>query len=183
MKRALLLFRLVSVVYACFICTVAGAGDKCDCLSEMNLIEALSDERLRHNDPDAYVAAIECLGARKSVAAVNALVALLDYRRSYTDWQSAQEMTLRTHVRASFYPAVDALATIGEPALPSVAQALAASGVDTERYRSASDVFLAVFWLAREDGASFLEKEAAGRPSDLERERLLRAAERLRMSN
>ena len=157
------------------------AGIECPPENEARYIADLSDQQLQQDDPDAYAEAILCLGKLESVAAVNSLVSLIDYRRSFNSQQSFNETLSQGMItRRVLYPSVRALSDIGRPALPSVANALARNEVGTESHESAVDIFKTFFWGTRAEGSAYLEIEAAGpQRTELERERLLAAAKRL----
>ena len=172
--------RIIAATLVLLLLPEVTSGVECQPENESQYIADLSDQQLRQDDPDAYAEAIQCLGKLESLAAVNSLISLIDYQRSFTTEKSFHEALSRMITRRVLYPAVRALADIGKPALPSLANVLARDEVGTESYESAFYVFLTIFRENREEGAAYLEMEAAGlQRTELERERLLIAAEKL----
>lgn len=146
-------------------------GLSCPARLEQEYLSSLRES----SDPEEIVQAIECLGILGSIPAVNPLIDLLEFRRSfYWDGTGAVKPML-PHGR---YPAGQALARIGKPSLPSLVKVLAQSEQDSVKGEVAFYALLSIFREQPEEGYSFLLKAALVEKSELGRETLLEVAKR-----
>lgn len=143
-----------------------------DCQSdrEMEYIKALRSSEVQESDPEFFVESIICTGKLRSIAAVNALADLLDYKYEFP-WDHGGEFYLVS--RTERYPAAGALVEIGKPALPSLTVALGSRDMASDPARTIVVAMLLIFDGNLENTASYLRKASLGADSDDERQRLL----------
>lgn len=145
----------------------------CETDREVEYISALLSPGVRESDPDLFLESIQCLGKIQSIAAVNPLVKVLDYRRSFL-WDGTSVHQLVPLVGR--YPAAGALAEIGLPALPSLTLALARTDVDLQPGRALVDAVRIIFKNDLDKTLEYLHKAAVAAASDDEKVQLAKAA-------
>jgi hypothetical protein len=144
------------------------------------LLAKLRDEALRREDPEQVFKVMRRLGELRAAEAVPDLISLLALKRVF-DWETPENAG-RTGIEetavtpANRYPAVDALISIGKPALaPLVAVIEGREGGSTESENAVYGVFMILE--ARPSKASDYLRRAAGRAHSREaRARLLAAS-------
>jgi hypothetical protein len=144
------------------------------------LLPRLRDERLRRSDPEQVFKAMRRLGELRAVTAIDDLTKLLTLKRVF-DWETPENAG-RTGIEetiimaANRYPAVDALISIGKPALPSLVEVIGSH--ESGSLESENAVF-AVFMILEarpEKAAEFLRRAAAQSHSHEAARRLLAAS-------
>jgi hypothetical protein len=160
------------------------------------LLATIRDPGLRESDPDRVIQAIQRLGMMKDTEAIDDLIPLLTFRRLYPE---DKDPSLARDVEGSRssarrFPAIEALALIGRPALPAVVRVLETSDPESSESRCALEVvryiFLQVtepdtqhpaeaFLRPRREAVRFLRQAASEASSTEAEERLRLAAERL----
>ena len=150
--------------------------EPCDSAKEEEYLAALRDDELKANEPEWFVHAIECLGQLRSVAAVNPLIDLLSYRRTF--WWDGTGAIPSLVLTLGRYPAGGALARIGEPALPRIIETVAASDSGSAESDVLLDILLTIFHYEREKGLLLLKKASIVARAETGRRRLLDMARR-----
>ena len=143
----------------------------CEVAKEEEYLAALSDDELRTDEPEWFIHAIECLGEVKSIAAVNPLISLLPYRRSF--WWDGTGIVPRIIMPTERYPAGEALGSIGELALPSVIRKIASSAPSSVECEVLFYTLVTIFRNEQEKGLSFIKKSAIVEETLEGRQRLL----------
>jgi hypothetical protein len=150
------------------------------------LMPKLRDEGLRRSDPEQVFKVMRRLGELRAVEAVSDLTALLALKRVF-DWETPENAG-RTGIEetvitpANRYPAVDALISIGRPALPALVGVIEGSETgSTESENAVYSVFMILE--ARPSKASdFLRRAASHAHSREARARLLAASKNRMLS-
>ena len=155
-------------------------SEPCEAAREEEYLRALRNQDLKSTEPEWFVHSIECLGKLESIAAVNPLIELLGFRRSFW-WDGTGIVKIR--LPTDRYPAGAALARIGKPALPSVIRAITASDPASTEYEVLFYVLLTVFHYEREEGLSFIKKAGIAARTEEETEHLLELARRYAAHN
>src|SRR5207237_1137991 len=133
------------------------------------LLSKLRDEQLRQSDPEEVFKAMRRLGELRAVVVVGDLVRLLTLKRIF-DWETPEnaghtgiEETIITV--ANRYPAVDALISIGKPALPALVEVIGSR--ESGSLESENAIF-GVFMILQAQpakGAEFRRRAARQAPS------------------
>lgn len=144
----------------------------------------LRDEGLRRSDPERVFRAMRRLGELRSVIAVGDLIGLLTLKRVF-DWETPDnaghtgiEETIIT--AANRYPAVDALISIGKPALPALVDVIGSRESGSVESENAVFAVFMIFRARPERAAEFL-RMAADRAHSSEAALLLLTASKNRM--
>jgi len=139
------------------------------------LMGILQDEQAHKDRSDLLLYAIERLGELRATAAIDHLVKLLTFRRTFKLEEVSGGRANKPVTPLGRYPAAGALAQIGKPALPALVKVI-------ESNESGSDVSEAAIWTVREifrpvpaERGMYL-REAAAKASDTEGARRLRLA-------
>lgn len=132
----------------------------------------LRDDELRLTDAETLLHSIECVGQLKSIAAVNPLVELLEFRRAF--WWDGTGAVPRLIVLIERYPAGRALAAIGEASLASVLKVISEEDPDSLRARVASGVIDRIFLRDPPNGLALLRRSLIVAKTEDERMRFQR---------
>lgn len=125
----------------------------------------------RTADPDCVTKIIYHLGETKDVSSVTVLIGLLDFRRPDTEMEKQHIRTMEGK-----YPAVEALFSIGKPAVPAIVSTLA-GGKTSDISRE--NALLTLVEIYREDPSlviPLLKKAAEGAKTSVEAARLQSSA-------
>lgn len=145
------------------------------------LLGVLRDEKLRQREPDRVVEAIRKLGEIKSVAAIDDLVGLLTFKRTF-QWESKSDTTIieiQPITPANRYPAVGALTEIGNAALPALVRVLETHETGSLESQNALFVVGNVFREQPMEAVTYLREAASKSQTPLASERLVTAANRV----
>jgi hypothetical protein len=127
------------------------------------------------------VEAIRRLGEIRSVAAIDDLVSLLTFKRTFR-WESKDNsdiVEIQPITPANRYPAVGALMEIGSAALPALVKALETHETDSLETQNAVLVVQHVFRDQPQEAAMYLRAAATKSQTPLAGERLINAANRV----
>jgi hypothetical protein len=144
---------------------------------QAELLTILRDEHLREHQPERVAKAIERLGEMKSVGAVDQLVQLLTFRRTFPWENNNLDVIQEDHPVTPLgrYPAAGALFQIGKPALPALIKV-----IETEETGSLAgeNAIYTVTQIFRDSPARWAEylKDAATRASSPQAARRLSGA-------
>ena len=142
------------------------------------LHEMAEHKELRRQDPDRVYRAISVAGQRRVVEAIPDLIELLSFRYRY-DWENRPRLRVSTHEMidpALRYPATEALAEIGQPALAALVRVVGARNFDSLESRNARCAIRLIFRdNARAD--EFFKQAGAAADTEEARQRLLKAAQ------
>jgi hypothetical protein len=144
------------------------------------LLKIIRNEQLRIEDPEKVGAAIATLGELRAEAAVDDLIKLITFRRTFPQDNEPNGIIneLRTITRDGRYPAVGSLFEIGKPSLLPLVKLIC--DYDTKSLESVN-ALTAVMLIFREDppaGVQYLKDAAEKASYPLQRQRLLSAAEK-----
>ncbi len=145
------------------------------------LMKIIRNERLRTEDPDKVAQAIATLGELRATVAVEDLIKLITFRRTFPQERGNPEGVINEiHVitRDGRYPAVGSLFAIGKPALPSLIKLISSYDSKSLESENALTAVMAIFRDEPQTGVQYLKDAAEKGRSPLERQRLLIAAER-----
>ena len=144
------------------------------------LLKIIRNEQLRIEDPEKVGAAIATLGELRATAAIDDLIKLITFRRTFSQDNEPNGIIneFRTITRDGRYPAVGSLFEIGKPSLLPLVTLI--SDNDTKSLESVN-ALTAVMLIFREDppaGVQYLKDAAEKASYPLQRQRLLSAAEK-----
>jgi hypothetical protein len=144
------------------------------------LLKIIRNEQLRIEDPEKVGAAIAALGDLRATAAVDDLIKLITFRRTFPQDNQPNGIISEFHTitRSGRYPAVDSLFGIGKPSLLPLVTLI--SDYDTKSLESVN-ALTAVMLIFRDDppaGVQYLKDAAEKANYPLQRQRLLSAAEK-----
>jgi hypothetical protein len=148
------------------------------------LLKIIRNEQLRIEDPEKVGAAVATLGELRATAAIDDLIKLITFRRTFPQDNQPNGVINEFHTitRDGRYPAVGSLFEIGKPSLPPLVKLI--SGNDTKSLESVN-ALTAVMLIFREEpdaGVQYLKDAAEKTSSPLESQRLLSAAEKAKGS-
>ena len=153
-----------------------GFTNECDSLrnaASPDLVQFLNGVTPDEKNGDCVTWVIRKLGERKFESSVPSLVRLLDFRRPPT-LREKQGIYLRMQGIWEIYPAVDALSSIGEKALPAILRALQADSTSPTARGNALFVWMEVYRQSDEHvkGVAVLKQEETKAKDDATKERL-----------
>ncbi|MGD0693792.1 MAG: hypothetical protein ABSB82_02965 [Terriglobia bacterium] len=144
------------------------------------LLVVIRDAKLRESDPGRVVEAIEELGHVKAVEAIDDLVKLLTFRRTWP-WETPggpiQEFRIETP--GLRYPAVSALIEIGQPSVPAMVKVIEAHESSSLESQNALWVIRSLFQYNGKEGIDYLKEAAKHSSSPRGAQRLTDAADKL----
>jgi hypothetical protein len=179
MQRWLQIFSILLFTSA----AVAAPGDK-QCVSvqpaerdtmqdrsvkETAAIETVMNRNWWLSSPQCVASAVRLLSTYRSARAVPALVDALEFRAEPRPFHRTSPM--------EYYPAIDALVSIGKVSLPELIQVLRQQGVDTMKGRNALETIGYIFSPSRGDGVAYLRAAAEEQKDDQSAIRLYKAAD------
>ena len=138
------------------------------------LIEILRNKELQKKDPDRVKRAITRLGERRCAAAADDLAALLPFKYHF-DWEGTA-VRLQPIFTATRYPAIGALAQIGEAALPSLVRGIETNLPNSPMTRNATYTVKLIFRDHPDKAEGYLVSAAATVTTPEYRSRLKQAA-------
>jgi hypothetical protein len=143
------------------------------------LLRIVQDERLRTEDPDKVAQAIAELGEMRATIAVDDLIKLITFRRTFPQERGNPEGVINEiHMitPAGRFPAIGSLFEIGKPSLPGLIRLIA----DHEpKSLESENALIAVRLIFRDEplaGVQYLRDAATRTNSSLRKERLTIAA-------
>ena len=144
------------------------------------LISDLRDSRLRQDDPERVIKTIERLGDLKATAAVDDLIQLIGFKRTFK-WERTDGFTheLQPITPGNRYPAVSALFQIGKPALPALVKVIEISESDSVEGQNATYAVESIFRDDLPGGVKYLKDAATQSYTTMMAQRLSTAARRL----
>lgn len=142
------------------------------------LLTIVRDERLRQSEPDRVAQAIKRLGELKSTGAINDLIRLLIFKRTF-EWEAC-DMINEIHLTTASerYPAVGALIEIGKPSLPALIDVIGAHDSNSLESRNAWEAVMIVFRDTPTRAVTLLRKAAAKSPSPQSAQRVSYAGDK-----
>lgn len=138
------------------------------------LIEILRNKELQKKDPNRVRRAIARLGERRCAAAADDLASLLTFRYHF-DWEGTA-VRLQPIFTATRYPAIGALAQIGEASLPSLVRGIETNLPNSLMTRNATYTVKLIFRDHTDKAERYLISAAAKAPAPEYRSRLKQAA-------
>jgi hypothetical protein len=147
----------------------------------VRLLQIIRDERLRTEDPDKVAQAIATLGELRATAAVEDLIKLITFKRTFPQERGNPEGVINDiHVitREGRYPAIGSLFEIGKPSLPSLVRLIANHDPKSLQSENALIAVRLIFRDESQAGVQYLKDAGEKSSSSLSRQRLLIAAER-----
>jgi hypothetical protein len=171
------------------VCIVLGIGMKGLATQEQDpytdqeiarLLKIIRNEQLRIEDPEKVGAAIATLGELRAEAAVDDLIKLITFKRTFPQDNVPNGIIVEFHtiLRDGRYPAVGSLFAIGKPSLLPLVNLI--SDYDSKSLESVN-ALTAVMLIFREEpqaGVQYLKDAAEKASYPLQRQRLLSAAEK-----
>jgi len=145
------------------------------------LMKIIRNERLRTEDPDKVAQAIATLGELRATVAVEELIKLITFRRTFPQERGNPEGIINEiHVitKDGRYPAIGSLFEIGKPSLPSLVSLIANHDPKSLQTENALIAVMLIFRDEPQTGVQYLKDAAERSSSSLKRQRLLIAAER-----
>ncbi len=137
------------------------------------LVSFLSAVSPDENNAQCVTSAINQLGARRFEAGAAILIRYLDFHRPLTP---NEKLGINSHLRSvgDIYPAVDALAQLGEKGLPIVLQAIEADATTPRARQNAVVVWMEVYRYTDEHprGVALLKHEEIAAKDDATKQRL-----------
>lgn len=147
----------------------------------VRLLQIIRDGRLRTEDPDKVAQAIATLGELRATAAVEDLIKLITFKRTFPQERGNPEEVINDiHVitREGRYPAIGSLFEIGKPSLPSLVRLIANHDPKSLQSENALVAVRLIFRDEPQAGVQYLKDAGEKSSSSLSRQRLLIAAER-----
>lgn len=147
----------------------------------IQLIAVIRDERLREREPSRVVQAINRLGELRAVQAIDDLISLLTFKRTF-EWESQSKEVIneiQPITPGNRYPATSALAQIGEPALPALVKVLAEHESNSVASKNSAYAILTIFRENPTQGSQYLKRAAARASTPEAAERILQVAREL----
>jgi hypothetical protein len=144
------------------------------------LLKIIRNQQLRIEDPEKVGAAIATLGELRATAAVDDLIKLITFRRTFSQDNEPNGIIneFRTITRDGRYPAVGSLFEIGKPSLLPLVKLISDNGTKSLESVNALTAVMLIFRDEPEAGVQYLKDAAEKANSPLERQRLVIAAER-----
>jgi len=144
------------------------------------LLSLIREKRIRAKEPQRVWDAISRLGELREEAAIPDLIGLLTFPRTFS-WESPDShMEIQPISCGSRYPATDALAQIGRPALPALTKVVADSDPNSQRSKNAIYAIIGIFREDLQAGADYLRSFSADSRTKVKRERVAAASAELR---
>lgn len=112
---------------------------------EKRLIGILRNEKLYQSEPEKVVNAILKLGDLRSVAAIDDLVKLLDFKRTFPSDKNVDPTESHPVSLTGRYPAGGALFQIGKPALPALMKVIESHRCSDIKSQVASETIIGIF--------------------------------------
>jgi len=181
LKQAPLTTLIVCLVLAIGLKGVATQEQDVDTDHEIaRLLKIIRNEQLRTDDPEKVGAAITTLGELRATVAVDDLIKLITFRRTFPQDNQTGIVINEYHpmTRDGRYPAVGSLFEIGKPSLLPLVRLISDYDPKSLESENALDAVILIFRDERQAGVQYLKDAAEKSSSHLERERLLTAAER-----
>jgi hypothetical protein len=146
----------------------------------VRLISDLRDTRVRQDDPERLIKAIERLGDLKATAAIDDLIQLIGFRRTFS-WERNDGFVVERQpiTPGNRYPAVSALFQIGKPALPALVQVIEGSESNSIESTNATYAVQSIFRENLPEGVKYLRHAAKQSFTVLMGQRLSTAARRI----
>jgi len=180
-------FPLFSIIFATGILLTSVAGSKSVVTPQDNsegevstLISVLRDSRLRQDDPERVIKAIERLRDLKAVAAVDDLIQLIGFSRTFS-WERTDGsiLELQPITPGNRYPAVSALFQIGKPALPALVKVIEGFESNSVENQNATYAVQSIFRDNLPEGVKYVREAATQSFTTLMAQRLSTAAGRI----
>lgn len=149
----------------------------------VRLLQIVRDERLRTEDPDKVAQAIAALGQLRATAAVEDLIKLITFKRTFPQERGTPEGVVNDiHLitREGRFPAIGALFEIGKPSLPSLVRLIADHDAKSLQSENALVAVRLIFRDQPQAGVQYLKDAGEKSSSSLARQRLLMAAEKVK---
>jgi hypothetical protein len=148
------------------------------------LLKIIRNEQLRIEDPEKVGAAITTLGELQATAAVEDLIKLITFRRTFPqdDRPNGVISEFHTITRSGRYPAVGSLFEIGKPSLLPLVKLIADNDAKSLESVNALTAVMLIFREEPGAGVQYLKDAAEKTSSPLESQRLLSAAEKAKGS-
>lgn len=143
---------------------------------KVKLLETLSNDELLQKEPEKVFAAIKRAKDRKLVEAIPDLTKLLTIREKL--WWEGTGVRMHPIPERGYYPAVEALFAIGEPALPALIEVIEASDENSLESDNALDAVQMIFRTNLREAVDYLRRATALPKSAQGRERILVAIEK-----
>jgi hypothetical protein len=145
-----------------------------------HLAQIVQDEQTRQNEQEHLLHAIQRLAELGTPKAINILIDLLTYRRTFPQEQGDPNVINGIHLitPAGRYPAIGALFQIGKPALPALVNVIATHESDSLRSQNATTTIMYIFRESPAKGVEFLNQAALDAPTQEAKQRLLYATEK-----
>jgi hypothetical protein len=141
------------------------------------LLKIIRNEKLRIEDPEKVGAAIVTLGELRATVAVDDLIKLITFRRTFPQ-DNEPNNEFRTITRSGRYPAVGSLFEIGKPSLVPLVTLISDYDPESLESENALTAVILIFRDEPEAGVQYLKDAAEKASYPLQRQRLLSAAER-----
>jgi hypothetical protein len=145
------------------------------------LLQIVRDERLRAEDSDKVAQAIAELGEMRATIAVDDLIKLITFRRTFPQERGNPEGVINEiHVITSDgrFPAIGSLFEIGKPSLPSLIRLIANHDANSLESKNALITVMLIFRDEPQAGVQYLKDAGEKSRVALKRERLLMASEK-----
>jgi hypothetical protein len=148
------------------------------------LLKIIRNEQLRIDDPEKVGAAIVTLGELRATAAIDDLIKLITFRRTFLQDNEPNGIINEFHTitRSGRYPAVGSLFGIGKPSLVPLLKLISDNDAKSLEGVNALTAVMLIFREEPEAGVQYLKDAAEKANFPLERQRLLSAAERAKGS-
>jgi hypothetical protein len=155
----------------------APSGPQTNSAEIAKLLAIVRNKELREREPKRVVEAIQRLGELRVLEAVDDLVQLITFRRTF-DWERSDMIVEIQPIHiGNRYPATSALFQIGAPALPALVEVIEQADLDSVEAKNAGDAVMSIF---REDlpaASEYLRGVATRASSMQEAQRLVAAAD------
>jgi len=177
MKAALTILALCIVLAMGMKGVVAQGQDPYTDQEIARLLKIIRNEKLRIEDPEKVGAAIVTLGELRATVAVDDLIKLITFRRTFPQ-DNEPNNEFRTITRSGRYPAVGSLFEIGKPSLVPLVTLISDYDPESLESENALTAVILIFRDEPEAGVQYLKDAAEKASYPLQRQRLLSAAER-----
>ena len=171
--------RLLAAIFALGVIGVTPVAGQTSREEKVSAMMAIVRSPEKHSQ-DEVAEAIDNLGQLRAAEAVNDLVRLLSFRRTFW-WEASKSdaiQEIRPVTRSGRYPAVGALFSIGEPALPSLTRVIEKEPGNSLRAANALEAIGLIFREKPNDAVRHL-REAASKAKGTSASRLSAAAAKL----
>ena len=136
------------------------------------LLGTIQDKGLQEKEPEQVVKAIFKLGELQAKEAIAPLIGFLTFKRF-----EPENGTSETHIitPAGTYPAIGALSSIGEPALPALLQVIETTEANDLASQNAVETVLLIFREDPQDAISYLKLASTKTIDEKAKQRILQA--------